>query len=239
MFYRHQQEAFLRRQSALTPGSRRPELPDENKPRLKQLTENYRSHGGILRLAASVVELIHSYFPGSVDTLEGDTSQLEGPIPIFLSDAQGFSFSLFSQGHKDESIEFGANQAILVRDQTAKEELKKKLKMGIVLTIYEAKGMEFNSVLLYNFFHDSPAEQKWRVVLGAVRGGEEAGAIAGDEPPPKFEEVKHNILSSELKHLYTAVTRVRKTLVIFDASEKNRYGLKRFWESRQLIRVRN
>jgi hypothetical protein len=227
----------LRREGAFSPSSagpsRLPDLPEENKPCLKHLTENYRSHGGILRLAASVVELIHRYFPGSVDMLKGDTSPLEGPKPIFLSDSsqQGFSVSLFSQGSKDESIEFGANQANLVRDQAAKERLQSRLKMGVVLTIYEAKGMEFNAVLLYNFFHDSPAEQKWRVVLEAL--GERC-----EEAPPKFEAEKHNILSSELKHLYTAVTRARKTLVIFDASEKNRYGVQKFWEARQLVRVR-
>lgn len=176
MFYRHQQEAHLRQLGAFSPAgagpSRLPELPDENKPCLKHLTENYRSHGGILRLADSVVQLIHHYFPGSVDKLRGDTSPLEGPKPIFLTDSSqhGFSVSLFSQGSKDESIEFGANQAILVRDQAAKERLKARLKMGVVLTIYEAKGMEFNAVLLYNFFHDSPAELKWRVLLEMLGG---------------------------------------------------------------------
>ena len=58
------------------------------------------------------------------------------------------------------------------------------------------------------------------------------------QAPPKFDPVKHNILSSELKHLYTAVTRARKTLVIFDASEKYRYGVQKYWEAKQLVRVR-
>ena len=29
------------------------------------------------------------------------------------------------------------------------------LKHALVLTIYEAKGLEFNDVLLYNFFNDA------------------------------------------------------------------------------------
>jgi hypothetical protein len=125
MFYCHQQEARLRREGAFSPSSAGPsrlsDLPEENKPCLKHLTENYSSYGRILRLAASIVELIHRYFPGSVDMLKGDTSPMEGPKPNFLSDSSqhGFSVSLFSQGSKDESIEFGANQAILVRQQAA------------------------------------------------------------------------------------------------------------------------
>ena len=41
-------------------------------PDLLQLVHNYRSHGGILRLAACVVELLHFFFNDSLDTLPPD-----------------------------------------------------------------------------------------------------------------------------------------------------------------------
>ena len=54
-------------------------------------------------------------------------------------------------------IEFGAEQVIIVCDDAAKLHLKKLIhKAGLVMTVFETKGMEFNDVVLHNFFTDSP-----------------------------------------------------------------------------------
>lgn len=37
----------------------------------------------------------------------------------------------------------------------AKEKIPEELELALVLTVYEAKGLEFDDVLLYNFFTDS------------------------------------------------------------------------------------
>lgn len=44
---------------------------------------------------------------------------------------------------------------ILVANEIAKEKIPEELSLALVLTIYEAKGLEFDDVLLYNFFTDS------------------------------------------------------------------------------------
>ena len=46
-------------------------------------------------------------------------------------------------------------QAILVVNDAARDALPEELKFAIVLTIFESKGLEFDDVLLYNFFKDS------------------------------------------------------------------------------------
>lgn len=46
-------------------------------------------------------------------------------------------------------------QVILVTNETAKEKMPEELELALVLTVYEAKGLEFDDVLLYNFFTDS------------------------------------------------------------------------------------
>ena len=40
-------------------------------------------------------------------------------------------------------------------NDAARESLPEELKVAIVLTIFESKGLEFDDVLLYNFFKDS------------------------------------------------------------------------------------
>lgn len=62
---------------------------------------------------------------------------------------------LKGKGKSTSRIEFGAHQAVLVANDTARDNLPDELQHGIVLTIYEAKGLEFDDVLLYNFFQAS------------------------------------------------------------------------------------
>ena len=52
-----------------------------------------------------------------------------------------------------------------MRTQAAKERVRECISTGLVLTIYEAKGLEFVDVLVFNFWADSalPAS-KWRAV---------------------------------------------------------------------------
>ena len=58
------------------------------------------------------------------------------------------------RSNKRESsvIEFGAHQVIIVQSEEAKKNIPDVLKAGIVLTVFEAKGLEFDDVLLYDFF---------------------------------------------------------------------------------------
>lgn len=60
---------------------------------------------------------------------------------------------------------------ISVVNDAAREAIPEELRLGLVLTIYEAKGLEFDDVLLYNFFKDSqvyscPPESFYYTVVG-------------------------------------------------------------------------
>ena len=54
-----------------------------------------------------------------------------------------------------------------LRKQAAKANLPLELQSALALTIFEAKGLEFDDVFLFNFFADSPADERtWRVITG-------------------------------------------------------------------------
>lgn len=123
-----------------------------------QLTINFRSHVGILKLATSIIDLLRTFFKGTIDDhLPEDTGMFPGPVPVLLESCEHSDLALLLSTNKREAsaIEFGAHQVILVQSKEAKEELPTILKGAIVLTIFEAKGLEFDDVLLYNFFKDS------------------------------------------------------------------------------------
>ena len=125
--------------------------------KLYQLTHNYRSHAGILRLASSVVDLLLHYFRDSFDKLQKDQGLFEGPKPVLLESCSPADLAMILQGNQRQSsrIEFGAHQVVLVASNEARETMPEELKHGLVMTIYEAKGLEFDDVLIYNFFKDS------------------------------------------------------------------------------------
>lgn len=121
------------------------------------LTINFRSHSGILKLAGSVIDLISQFFKDSIDHLPDDEGMFPGPTPVLVESCKVDELALLLSANKRKAsaIEFGAHQAIIVQSKESKEKLPDILKGAIVLTIFEAKGLEFDDVLLYNFFTDS------------------------------------------------------------------------------------
>lgn len=204
-------------------------------PVTKKLVNNYRSHKGCLALAAAVIDLVYRYFPDNIDKLPPDIGVLEGPKPILVQTRDVEDLLLLLIGNVRStaaSIDFGAHQVVLVRNEEARQNLPDELRFAMVLTIYESKGLEFDDVLIYNFFHDSSAKN-WRVF---------ATTALDDEDDATTKEVKalnaetHKILESELKLLYTAITRARVNVWIYDESKEREHMFKLF-QKRNLVKV--
>ncbi|KAF4623894.1 hypothetical protein D9613_001576 [Agrocybe pediades] len=204
---------------------------DMNDPKSFQLATNYRSHGGIVQCAHSVIELITEFWPHAIDILSRERGVVDGSKPVFFSgwDSDTVRYEQFLFGESGSRIEFGAQQCILVRDEASREELRKQVgDIGLIMTLYESKGLEFDDVLLYKFFEDSTVElSQWRLVLNRL-------SDHGGTPAPRFDEVRHAGVCSELKFLYVAITRARKNLWLVDCSEKGE-PMRQFWTARNEI----
>ena len=135
-------------------------------PEVSQLRVNFRSHTGVLNLASSIIDLLKEYFPLSFDYLPGDEGMFTGPTPVLFDTCDACDLALLLRGNKRDksAIEFGAHQVIIVQSEDAKSQIPEELKDGIILTVFESKGLEFDDVLLYNFFHDSIVSIKYKLV---------------------------------------------------------------------------
>lgn len=128
-------------------------------PILRTLSINHRSHSSITKLATSLTDLLKEYFPHSFDIIADDRSNICGPKPLFICSKKLLENFLLPRESSGSSIEFGADQVVIARDSS--EEGKPKLPQfldEIVLNPQECKGLEFNDVLLYNFFTDTPEQ---------------------------------------------------------------------------------
>ena len=130
--------------------------------RVYQLTHNYRSHAGILNLASSVIDLLLHFFPESFDRMKRDQGLFHGPKPVLLESCSFSDLAVILRGHKRKTspIEFGAHQVVLVASDEVRDSLPEELSLALVMTVYEAKGLEFDDVLIYNFFKDSQVKER-------------------------------------------------------------------------------
>ena len=121
------------------------------------LTCNYRSHSGIVDLASSVVGLLQHFFPISFDRLAKEQGLFPGPKPVLIDSSNFAYLAKLLKGQKREStpIELGAQQVVLVASEKARDSVPEELREGLVMTVYEAKGLEFDDVLIFNFFKES------------------------------------------------------------------------------------
>ncbi|KAL9045188.1 MAG: hypothetical protein Q9214_001735 [Letrouitia sp. 1 TL-2023] len=182
------------------------------KPKMFKLAKNYRSRRGIVEFASFVMKLLWKGFPNAVDKLEPESAQLHGTRPVLFLDCGTEILVSNKVGDVELSSrpsEFGAEQVFLVRDEETKENLQDVLgNSALILTILQAKGMEFNDVILWDFFSRSsyPAALRyWRQLL--------------NDDHSNFDIHKYGSICSDLKHLYVAVTRARIHLFLIESSE--------------------
>ncbi|XP_006869247.1 PREDICTED: TPR and ankyrin repeat-containing protein 1 [Chrysochloris asiatica] len=220
--------------------------------KIHQLYQNYRSHSGILNLASGVVDLLQFYFPESFDRLPRDSGLFDGPKPTVLESCSVSDLAILLRGNKRKTqpIEFGAHQVILVANEMAKEKIPEELGLALVLTVYEAKGLEFDDVLLYNFFTDSEAYKEWKIISSFTPSSpdyREENQPLIDVPLEKQSSLKgrslmlnpemYKLLNGELKQLYTAITRARVNLWIFDEHREKRAPAFNYFIRRDFVQV--
>ncbi|KAG9125027.1 hypothetical protein FRC07_009253, partial [Ceratobasidium sp. 392] len=207
-------------------GNSRRRLPSISVPSKFELTVNYRSHEGIVRCAASIIDSLYALFPESLDQLARETAYDKSTedLPVVLTDASS-DISAFESFLLKSTSSLGAQQAILVRSEELAEELGARISgFCPILTITNSKGLEFDDILLYNFFSESECPEAWDFVHG---GSMKTHRNARDSIPPLS-------LCNELKLLYVAITRARQRCWIWD------YGyvidaMRQFWQAQGLI----
>ncbi|XP_019502697.1 PREDICTED: TPR and ankyrin repeat-containing protein 1 [Hipposideros armiger] len=220
--------------------------------KIYQLYQNYRSHSGILNLASGVLDLLQFYFPESFDRLPRDSGLFDGPKPTVLESCSVSDLAILLRGNKRKTqpIEFGAHQVILVANEMAKEKIPEELGLALVLTVYEAKGLEFDDVLLYNFFTDSEAYKEWKIISfftssSSDSRGENQPLIEVPLETPSSAQGRsvvvnpemYKLLNGELKQLYTAITRARVNLWIFDENLEKRAPAFKYFSRRNFVQV--
>jgi hypothetical protein len=215
-------------------------------PPLSQLRTNYRTHQGVLGAANTAVDLMLEYFPSTMDKLEPERGFFRGPEPVLLLEPIEQVGLVLSSGSASSNVEFGAQQVVIVRSEQAAAQLKAVTSSNGVkpfadvqmLTVGQTKGLEYDDVIIVDFFKDSPASaEDWMVILPFM----EKNGISldpadhdrssftsfntvfnADRHSSSFSHRKHLLLNDEFKLLYTAITRAKRRLFFVDSDVDKR-----------------
>ena len=179
------------------------------KPRMYSLNKNYRSHAGILAVASKVMQLLWHHFPDTIDRLDPEIGFMAGPLPVmFLGCDASILLSNDSARLEQGDMLFGAEQVVLTRDESSKTMLQDAIgDNALVLTIQQAKGMEFEDVLLWRFLSSSPDLPGWRSLQDSTANTSAA-----------FDSQRYAAICLELKFLYVAITRARVHFAMIEPS---------------------
>ncbi|MGB9686685.1 MAG: UvrD-helicase domain-containing protein [Rectinema subterraneum] len=163
-------------------------------PDISRLAMNFRSTGAIVELGNALLDLKKTFV--GVGKFEARESwKFSGKSPVVI------------EGIEEARIlhivrQSGTDRSTLVRSPEEKRRLIAHLGTQLVFTIQEAKGLEFDTVLLWKFIEDENSGALWSTMAeGAADGAPE-------------ELLPH--LSHELNLLYTAIVRARSILTIYD-----------------------
>jgi hypothetical protein len=91
--------------------------------------------------------------------------------------------------------------------------------------------------LLYNFFGTSPLKNRWRVIYEYM-SEQDIVELTESNSFPSFNDSKHNILCSELKQLYVAITRTRQRLWICENTEEYCIPMFDYWKKKCLVQFK-
>ncbi|HET9225708.1 MAG TPA: hypothetical protein VFR31_03515 [Thermoanaerobaculia bacterium] len=170
----------------------------KNRPEVQRLRRNLRSVRPLVELANSLLLLRREVF-GRTEEDEPEEAALDGPVPIEVPGSEEAVLAAIEG--------FGPRCAILATEEET-ERLRTRLGTSRVFAVREAKGLEFDTVVLWKLL--GPDQD---LVDRFLRGGE------GMDREPRFQRL--------LQHLYVAVTRARRHLAVHEGPEPHP-----FWSDR-------
>ena len=155
----------------------------KEKPDMFQLIKGFRSQNSILKLANTVIQIIENLFPDTIDILKKESSRHTGPKPMIVQDVDLLKDILsheqtgkYRRRMRQEN-ELGLEQVIIVRDSEEKKMVPKELQSTTCLTVKECKGLEFNDVILFNFFSSCKCLDQYKVLKNYSRDYSESAKL--------------------------------------------------------------
>jgi hypothetical protein len=182
---------------------------------LKVLQTNYRNSPSITELSNKLLKIKNQRF-GSIDKestyLIKSISTKEGSVN-FYKDSDNLKREL------NKKIQKSTKFAILVMDNSQKMAIKKHFKTPLIFSIQEAKGLEYENIILVNFITTNMSEFK------TISDGIEIEDLEKDLEFRRGKDKENKeleVYKFYINSLYVAFTRAVENLYIIEANKKHK-----------------
>ena len=162
-------------------------------PALKRLSLNFRSSGSIVELSNVLLELKEKYLGIKAEEGPEEWRYKGRPVAVVTGIREAEMLDLLRIA--------GARRTILVRSEGEKLRLQKTLETKLVFTINEAKGLEFETVVLWKFCESARQEGVWKSILALSQ-----------------KNIHEAWIRHEINLLYVGITRSQRDLIVYDGA---------------------
>ena len=177
------------------------------------LDANYRSSRTVCALANTILKVKHARF-GSVDR---ESTALVRPVAELDGRVAGIRKKDATLRSLDATTRASARVAVIVLSEEHKAEAKRKFSTPLVFSVHEAKGLEYESVILYDIVSSERAAYR-ELTSGVTQADVDATELVygrgKDKSDKSFEAYKFFVNA-----LYVAVTRAVETVYIVESDD--------------------
>jgi superfamily I DNA/RNA helicase len=199
---------------------------------IKILQTNYRNSLQVVELSNRLLKIKNSRF-GSIDKestyLINTISNNKGEVLLYPNDEK-------KKQELNRRTQDSKDFAVIVSDTIYKDEVRKYFKTPLIFSIQEAKGLEYENVILANFI--SNHEDEFREIISGVTENEiEKGELNYSRAANKHDK-DAEIYKFYINSFYVAITRAVKNIYLFESKISHPIlSLLRLSETKSEIRV--
>jgi hypothetical protein len=190
-----------------------PALADRQE--LKVLSANFRNSQEATRVANTLLKIKHQRF-GSIDResnfLVETVSGLTGQVSV-LNDKDAVKKEL------NQKTKGSAEVAVLVLRDEDKSAAQRFFQTPLIFSVHEAKGLEYENIVLYRFISDHRAEFA-EITCGVSAQDLAAGELAYSRGRDKLDK-SLEIYKFYVNALYVALTRAVKNVYLVESDTKH------------------
>lgn len=196
---------------------------------IRILNTNYRNSADVTEVANRILKLKTNRF-GSIDReshyLVHSHADKPGTV-LLLSDAESVTREL------NQKTRQSTHFAVVVMHPDQKQDAKAHFQTPLIFSIQEAKGLEYDNIILYNF--TSGDDERFREITRGVSPEDLTGDELTYSRAKDKEDKSREIYKFHINALYVAITRAVANLYLVEAKPDQRLfdllGLQ-LWEDR-------
>lgn len=197
------------------------------------LQTNYRNSREVVRLSNALLKIKNARF-GSIDKesnyLVETVSGEEGEVTLLPSNDK-------VKADLNQKTQHSTRYAVIVSQDHLKGEAKRIFKTPLVFSVHEAKGLEYENVILLDFVSANPAE--FNEIIQGVSPEDLNGKSLTYSRPADKRDKDAEVYKFYINSLYVAMTRSIKNIYVFERDPNHRIlSLLSLRETTQPLRVK-